>query len=92
MSQVYEYQVHDNIVYTRHHVDTIVITPSISSFTVIDYIDQYFHTEKGQWVVKHGKNIRYCRLVDPLTFQINLKFFAYLTPENITFFKIKYSA
>lgn len=58
---------------------------------VAEPIWHWEHTEAGRWVMEHSApKPMWVRHIDPLTYGYKYAIKAYLTPEQLTYWKLKY--
>lgn len=79
----------NDVVYTRYVVDDLKHTGF--SDEVEMFFEKWFDTDKGKWISKHGESLHYYRYLDYRSFHTNFKIMAYLSPEDYTFFMLKFS-
>lgn len=86
-----KYQVYDNEVYERHVVHRFnmgdVEDPEIY---VAQPILDWQQTEKGQWVMKHGKDPQYHMNLEPITYGYQVLITSHITPKRWTEYCLRF--
>ena len=84
-----KHKIFNNVVYTRYVVDEL--THNLLGGDKEMFFENWFNTDKGKWISKHGKSLCYYQHISPSTYDIKVRMLAHLTPEDYTFFVLKFS-
>jgi hypothetical protein len=84
-----ELKLFDNKVYEKHSFYSFAIMPHEDIHLLID---SSLETDKGQWIIKHCKEhtIEQYKFYDVLDFKIRITIVAFCTPEDWTFYLLKF--
>lgn len=85
-----KYKVFDNEVY-EYKLITHFKVFDFSHLYIIQFTEEWFASDEGQWITHHCKDIDFFKSHIPYTFYMTQNITAYIKPSDYTFYKVKFS-